>query len=47
MNQVTKKRKKKKSAIRVRILVIDEMLCTDDDDVGRIWVELKEKMNDG
>jgi hypothetical protein len=23
--------------------MVDEMLCTDDDDVGRIWVKLKGK----
>lgn len=26
--------------------IVDEMLCTDDD-VGGIWVKLKENMNDG
>jgi hypothetical protein len=37
MNQVTKKREEKKYCYTS---MVDEMLCTDDDDVGGIWIKL-------
>jgi hypothetical protein len=40
---VTKKRKGKKKLLYEYgyLDVVDEMLCTDDDDVGGIWIKLE------